>query len=409
MKKSRFPHLFSLMLVCLVLQKGVAQKNIPSTPLLLESDYLVTTKSQLEQEEPRLQKAYTQLILAADKALLEGPFSVTDKSQLPPSGNKNDYVSYSRYWWPDPTKADGLPYIRRDGETYPGSQSLDASDRQRIGAFGENTEVLALAYYFTGEKKYAQKVALLLRVWFLNEATRMYPNLNHAQCRPGHNTGSKSGVLDGRIMIKALEASLLIEGSKALSKEEKQGLKRWAEAYFEWLTSSELALQEAASKNNHGSYYDVQALYFALYAGKKVKAQQIAENFYQKRVLKQIQTDGSMPEEITRTRPLFYSIYNLNALFLFAHLAEMVGEDLWKTNDPSSRLRTALDYLVPYTDPEKPWPHPTLKATNRMDIFQILQLADRVYPAGNYLDYSNQLPHEDLEVERSLLAYPLMR
>ena len=409
MKKSRFPHLFSLMLVCLVLQKGVAQKNIPSTPLLLESDYLVTTKSQLEQEEPRLQKAYAQLILAADKALLEGPFSVTDKSQLPPSGNKNDYVSYSRYWWPDPTKADGLPYIRRDGETYPGSQSLDASDRQRIGAFGENTEVLALAYYFTGEKKYAQKVALLLRVWFLNEATRMYPNLNHAQCRPGHNTGSKSGVLDGRIMIKALEASLLIEGSKALSKEEKQGLKRWAEAYFEWLTSSELALQEAASKNNHGSYYDVQALYFALYAGKKVKAQQIAQNFYQKRVLKQIQTDGSMPEEITRTRPLFYSIYNLNALFLFAHLAEMVGEDLWKTNDPSSRLRTALDYLVPYIDPEKPWPHPTLKATNRMDIFQILQLADRVYPAGNYLDYSNQLPHEDLEVERSLLAYPLMR
>ena len=409
MKKSRFPHLFSLMLVCLVLQKGVAQKNIPSTPLLLESDYLVTTKSQLEQEEPRLQKAYAHLILAADKALLEGPFSVTDKSQLPPSGNKNDYVSYSRYWWPDPTKADGLPYIRRDGETYPGSQSLDASDRQRIGAFGENTEVLALAYYFTGEKKYAQKVALLLRVWFLNEATRMYPNLNHAQCRPGHNTGSKSGVLDGRIMIKALEASLLIEGSKALSKEEKQGLKRWAEAYFEWLTSSELALKEAASKNNHGSYYDVQALYFALYAGKKVKAQQIAQNFYQKRVLKQIQTDGSMPEEITRTRPLFYSIYNLNALFLFAHLAEMVGEDLWKTNDPSSRLRTALDYLVPYTDPEKPWPHPTLKATNRMDIFQILQLADRVYPAGNYLDYSKQLPHEDLEVERSLLAYPLMR
>ena len=409
MKKSRFPHLFSLTLVCLVLQKGVAQKNIPSTPLLLESDYLVTTKSQLEQEEPRLQKAYAQLILAADKALLEGPFSVTDKSQLPPSGNKNDYASYSRYWWPDPTKADGLPYIRRDGETYPGSQSLDASDRQRIGAFGENTEVLALAYYFTGEKKYAQKVALLLRVWFLNEATRMNPNLNHAQCRPGHNTGSKSGVLDGRIMIKALEASLLIEGSKALRKEEKQGLKRWAEAYFEWLTSSELALQEAASKNNHGSYYDVQALYFALYAGKKVKAQQIAQNFYQKRVLKQIQTDGSMPEEMTRSRPLFYSIYNLNALFLVAHLAEMVGEDLWKTNDPSSRIRTALDYLVPYTDPEKPWPHPTLKATNRMDIFQILQLADRVYPAGNYLDYSNQLPHEDIEVERSLLAYPLMR
>ena len=46
---------------------------------------------------------------------------------FPPSGNKNNYASYSRYWWPDPAKADGLPYIRRDGETYPGSQSLTAS------------------------------------------------------------------------------------------------------------------------------------------------------------------------------------------------------------------------------------------------------------------------------------------
>ncbi len=409
MKKSRFPQLISLMLLSLFIHKATAQNSIPIAPLLLDSGTLVTTKSQLEQGAPRLQKAYAQLILAADKALLEGPFSVTDKTQLPPSGNKNDYASYSRYWWPDPTKADGLPYIRRDGETYPGSQSLDASDRQRIGALGENTEALGLAYYFTGKEKYAQKVAQLLRVWFLDKTTRMNPNLNHAQCRPGHNTGSKSGVLDGRIMIKALEASLLIEGSKALSKEEKKGLKRWAEAYFEWLTSSELALQEAVSKNNHGSYYDLQALYFALYAGKKEQAIQIAQNFYTKRILKQIQADGSMPEEMARTRPLFYSIYNLNALFLVAHLAEKVGEDLWKTNDPSSRLRTALDYLVPYTNPDKSWPHPTLRTTNRMDLFQILQLADRVYPTGNYLDYSKQLPHDDLEVERSLLAYPLMR
>ena len=409
MKKSRFPLLFSLILVGLVLQKGTAQKNIPIAPLLLDSESLATTKSQLEQGETRLQKAYGQLILAAEKALLEGPFSVTDKSQLPPSGNKNDYASYSRYWWPDPNKVNGLPYIRRDGETYPGSQSLDASDRQRIGALGENTEALGLAYYFTGEKKYAQKVAQLLRVWFLDKATRMNPNLNHAQCRLGHNTGSKSGVLDGRIMIKALEASLLIEGSKALSNEEKQELKQWAEAYFEWLTTSELALQEAASKNNHGSYYDVQALYFALYAGKKEQAVQIAQNCYSKRILKQIQTDGSMPEEMARTRPLFYSIYNLNALFLVAHLAEKVAVDIWKTNDPSSRLRTALDYLAPYSNPDKSWPQPTLRATNRMDLFQILQLADRIYPTGNYLDFARHLPQEDLEIERSFLAYPLMR
>ena len=66
-----------------------------------------------------------------------------------------------------------------------------------------------------------------------------------------------------------------------------------------------------------------------------------SHKFLHKRILKQIQTDGSMPEEMARTRPLFYSIYNLNALFLVAHLAEKVGVDIWKTNDPSSRLRIA--------------------------------------------------------------------
>ena len=388
MKKSRFPQLISFVLLSLVIHEATAQNNIPIAPLLLDSGTLATTKSQLEQEEPRLQKAYAQLILAADKALLEGPFSVTDKSQLPPSGNKNDYASYSRYWWPDPTKADGLPY-RRMEKPIPGV--IPPAKNMRL-----DHRSLRFSLLFTAAK-------FNYGCGFLDAHE---PNLTMpTQTRDG----LKISVLDGRIMIRALEASLLIEGSKALSKEEKQGLKGWAEAYFEWLTSSELALQEAASKNNHGSYYDLQALYFALYAGKKEQAVQIAQNFYTKRILKQIQKDGSMPEEMARTRPLFYSIYNLNALFLVAHLAEKVAVDIWKKNISSSRLRTALDYLAPYSNPDKSWPHPTLRATNRMDLFQILQLADRVYPTGNYLDFARQLPKEDLEVERSLLAYPLMR
>ena len=46
----------------------------------------------------------------ADRALREGPWSVMDKEHLPPSGDKHDYYSVGPYWWPDPSKADGLPY-----------------------------------------------------------------------------------------------------------------------------------------------------------------------------------------------------------------------------------------------------------------------------------------------------------
>ena len=47
------------------------------------------------------------------------PPSVMDKGVTPPSGDKHDYMSQAPYWWPDPTKPDGSPYIRKDGERNP--------------------------------------------------------------------------------------------------------------------------------------------------------------------------------------------------------------------------------------------------------------------------------------------------
>ena len=289
----------SLFVTLIMLVSGACKPDddVPAT-ILMDAEYLLDSKTRIEKGDTMLMPAFEQLIKEADRALNEGPYSVTDKEKLPPSGDKHDYASYSRYWWPDPNKTDGLPYIRRDGETNPASQSSRESDRSRIGALGENTETLGLAYYLTGEQKYAKKAAELLRVWFLDEATRMNPNLNHAQCRPGHNNGSKSGVLDGRLMIRALEGSLLISGSSELNDTEITKLKTWAKEYFEWMTTNELALQEAASNNNHGSYYDVQVIYFALYSGNHDAAKKVAQKFVQNRVFSQIQPDGSMPEEI---------------------------------------------------------------------------------------------------------------
>ncbi len=377
--------------------------------LLMDSAYLASAKNRIQNNDPTLKFAFDRLMKEADKALKEGPFSVTDKEKLPPSGNKHDYASYSRYWWPDATKPDGLPYIWRDGETNPDSQSLQYSDRQRIGAFGRNTETLALAYYLTGNEKYAKKAAELLRVWFLNEETKMNPNVNHSQIRLGHNNGTKSGVLDGRLMIHAFEGALLIKGSSALSDTEQKELKQWAAMYFEWLTTSELALKEADSKNNHGSFYDVQAMYFALYSGNKAAATQIAQRFIEKRLYAQIEPDGAMPKEMARTRPLFYSIYNLHAMFVVAHLAQKVNVDIWNAGEETSRLKTALDYLVPYADSNKPWPHPTIGETDRMKLYNILQMADRAYPNQNYLEKATILPLEKRKVLRSNIGLPLIR
>ena len=382
------------------------QAGVPAT-VLMSDEVLVKTKTRIERGDPQLKPALDKLIKEADAALRDGPYSVTDKQKVAPSGDKHDYASYGRYWWPDSSKPNGLPYIRRDGKTNPDSQRDSHSDRSRLESLGIHTETLGLAYYFTGEEKYAIKAAELLRVWFLNPATKMNPNLNFAQGRPGRSDGSAFGVLDGRMMTRALEGSLLIAGSAAFSDAERVALKTWVAEYLNWLTTSPLGTSAAAAKNNHGTFYDAQAMYFALYCGNKAVAQKIAQQAISKRVVAQIKPDGMMPEEMARTRPLFYSNYNLHAMFVLAYLAEKVDVDIWHANQ--SRLRAGLDFLAPYADSGKHWPTKTTSKADRMKMFPILLMAGEAYPDGDYQQFLEKLPVSKRKVRRENLAWPLMR
>ncbi|HMP04852.1 MAG TPA: alginate lyase family protein, partial [Lacipirellulaceae bacterium] len=84
----------------------------------------------------------------ADDALRRGRYAVMDKQGTAPGGDKHDYVSYGVYWWPNPDTADGLPYIRRDGET---NHELRAQgDRDRLSKMIDDVETLALGHYLLG-------------------------------------------------------------------------------------------------------------------------------------------------------------------------------------------------------------------------------------------------------------------
>ena len=86
----------------------------------------------------------------ANEALRQEIQAVTDKTFLAPSGDRHDYVSLSPYFWPDPAKTNGLPYVVRDGETNPEAAKYDS---RRLGKACHNIEALALAYYLTGREQ----------------------------------------------------------------------------------------------------------------------------------------------------------------------------------------------------------------------------------------------------------------
>lgn len=177
-------------------------------PEHLECGTFGTSEKSLNQ--PAYSATYQNLLKQADKALNAHHLSVMMKDKTPPSGDKHDYLSQARYFWPDPTKPDGKPYISRDGVSNP---ELDKLDRNRLGEMANNVTTLALAWYFSGKEQYALKATKQIRVWFLDKKTCMNPHLKYAQVAPGHNNdlGRCYGVIDTYSLVEMLDAVQLLE------------------------------------------------------------------------------------------------------------------------------------------------------------------------------------------------------
>jgi hypothetical protein len=142
---------------------------------------------------------------------------------------------------------------------------------------------------------------------------------------------------------------------------------------------------EEGATNNHGSWYDVQTMRYAIFLGNSTLATQLAGLAKTRRIATQINPDGSMPQEIARTKSLFYSEYNMTALFDIAQLASAVGTDVFSYQTADGRsIRKAFDFLAPYADPSKTWPYPQIELDDRTQLIPLLRRAAAAYGAPTY-------------------------
>jgi hypothetical protein len=383
-------------------QKGSA--DVEPRVFLLDGKQLQATRQRIRAGEKSLAPAWAKLEREAQKALQAGPFSIVNKEVTPPSGDKHDYMSQAPYFWPDPKSANGLPYIRRDGERNPEINKI--TDHHSLDQIESTVETLALAYYFKSDEAYAARATLMLRAFFLDPATRMNPNLQYAQYIPGVNTGRGIGLIETRGLTNVVDAIGLLQGSKALTEADQRGLQDWFGKFLQWMLDSKSGRDEAASRNNHGTYYDLQITSFALFVGRKDLATKTLQEVRQKRIAVQIEPDGREPLELARTKAWSYSTGNLDGLMWLATLGERLGVDLWRYQTTDGRgIRKALAFLIPVALGDQKWQYQELGGLKTETLFPLMRRAAAEYRDKQYQALMAKIPDVD-SADRSRLLRP---
>jgi len=287
------------------------------------------------------------VLAAASNYLREQPITVTASSSERSAGGKHDFFSEGDYWWPDPNDPTG-PYIQRDGMSNP-DNFID--HRRYLMRLSVQVPALAAAWMITKDQRFAAHAAKHLNAWFVNKDTRMNPNLQYSQAIHGRVTGRGTGIID---TIHLVEVARAIELLPRMN-----DVKAWFADYLEWMTTHPYGIEERDTKNNHATCWVMQTASFARLTVSAEITQFAGDRFKNVLIPGQVAPDGSFSEELRRTKPYGYSLFNLDAMATICQLLSTPQDNLWKFELSDGRgMRKALEFMSPYIRNKSNWPYP---------------------------------------------------
>jgi hypothetical protein len=289
------------------------------------------------------------VIAAADGYLHEAPVTITAFRAPRSAGGLHDFFSEGDYWWPDPRSPDS-PYVRRDGETNPDNF---VAHRDAMRRLSQIVPALVAAYEITRDERYARHAVAHLRAWFVDESTRMNPNLLYAQAIKGRATGRGTGLIDTIHLVEVAQAAWVLE-RLGFQDDALAGTRQWFRQYLDWMVTHPYGNDERTSGNNHAAAWALQVAEFAHLVGDERQLARMRRFFEDTLVAGQMAADGSFPRELARTKPYGYSLFQLDVM---GTLAWVLGE--WNYTTPDGRgMRRAIAFMFPFIKDKRAWPKP---------------------------------------------------
>lgn len=360
-------------------------------PMTLVSDAEADPlRSAITRKEVWTQDAARRLRAEADRRMKEGPWSVTFERPRGLDLDPHDYYSEAPYWWPNPDDPGG-PYILREARLNPDRFN---ANRSSLNSMSDAVFALGAASYLFDDARYAQRAAQILNIWFVNPKTRMNPNLDGAQAIRNLNTGRPAGIIEGRVLIRAIQGIEFLAQTGDWDPKDQATIHKWFEDYLGWLKRSSNGLEEKKSGDNHASWWTAQVAAVATFVGDDQTAK-MAFDFYRNRIFpRQIRPDGSAPREEVRPSP-WYSVFNLEAYTMVCRIAEVQGIDLWSVQGKNgSTLATVIDYLKPQLADPRQWSREQT-ADLETDALYFLAFAGMGLKKPEYIALYQRLEHPD--------------
>jgi len=295
------------------------------------------------------------VLAAADRSVREAPVTITAVRAERSAGGPHDFYSEGDYWWPDPRSPDS-PYVRRDGETNPDNF---VAHRDAMRRLSQIVPALVAAYQITRDERYARAAAAHLQAWFVDERTRMNPNLLYGQAIKGRARGRGTGIIDTIHLVEVARAVWVLERMGYLKGETLAGTKRWFREYLEWITTHPYGIDERNSGNNHAAAWALQVAEFAHLVGDEARLASTRRFFEDTLVPGQMAADGSFPRELARTKPYGYSLFQLDVMGALAWVLSTRQRDEWAYTAPDGRgMRKAVAFMYPFIKDRRAWPKP---------------------------------------------------
>jgi len=246
----------------------------------------------------------------------------------------------------------------------------------------DDSLVLALAWSFTRDGRYAERGSRILERLFIDPAARMDPF-------PGSGPDAGVAVAGMRGMYYYLDAVRIFESAGSIGESAKAGFRTWLDARLAWMSTSP-GVAERRAGDHRGTCYDLQMASIAsflddqtLVYGTLVRAQS--------RIRGQFAPDGRQPGELDGPAAADQCCFNFQTWINLAELASRWGVDLWGYRAPDgSSLGRGAHWLL--ANMGKPMPR------GQADAFDAERLQPILFAAREFI--------EDLPANRKTESTP---